>query len=263
MNSFLKYKKSAELAGSPLCVGLDVDLDKIPGHFENAPNSIFEFNKEIIDATKDLTASYKINFAFYEQYGIEGLKALDKTLSYIPSNIFTIADAKRGDIGNSSKKYAKACFEAFEFDSITVAPYMGSDSVKPFLEYTDKFVFLLALTSNQGSFDFQREIVREEPLYMQVIRKSMEWASEENLGFVVGATFPQKIEELRAIAYKSLFLIPGVGAQGGDSRAVIKANMGGPALINVSRDIIFAGEGEDFAAKARERALLYKELFSA
>jgi orotidine-5'-phosphate decarboxylase len=242
---------------SLLCVGLDPEWERIPAHLLKTEDPIFEFNKTIIDATKDLCVAYKPNLAFYESLGARGWASLEKTLAYIPSDCFTIADAKRGDIGNTSRLYAKAFFETLGFDAVTVAPYMGADSVRPFLEFSGKWVILLGLTSNAGSADFQtRPMANGEPLYAEVIRKAQEWGSAENLMFVVGATHPERLAEVRALAPDHFFLVPGVGAQGGDLEAVLENGMTPDfgLLINASRAIIYAGDGEDFGAKARTAA---------
>ncbi len=247
-----------QLKKSFLCVGLDADIKRIPKHLLSTKDPIFEFNKQIIDATKDLCVAYKPNIAFYEALGAKGWESLAKTLDYIPKEHFTIADAKRGDIGNTSSLYARAFFETMDFDSVTVAPYMGEDSVKPFLEFEDKWVILLALTSNKGSNDFQFTTQEDgQPLYEKVMRKAMTWGNPENLMFVVGATHPEKFTEIRAIAPNNFLLVPGVGAQGGDLQGVMNygANNMGGLLINSSRGIIFAGSGEDFAEKSRAAAL--------
>jgi len=245
---------------SYLCVGLDTDLDKIPKHLLAHPDPIFEFNKIIIDATSEYCVAYKPNLAFYEALGPKGLESLFKTIEYIPKNIFTIADAKRGDIGNTSTMYAKAFFDQLKFDSITVAPYMGEDSVKPFLEFKDKWVILLVHTSNSGSSDFQLiESSSGRKLYEEVILTSQQWGTPDNLMYVVGATRADKIEEIRKLAPKYFFLVPGVGAQGGDLKEVSKAGMNDECglLVNSSRGIIYASSGLDFAhvAKAEARKL--------
>jgi orotidine-5'-phosphate decarboxylase len=243
---------------SYLCVGLDTDLKRIPKHLLATEDPVFEFNKQIIDATKDLCVSYKPNLAFYEAMGPAGLESLMKTLAYIPAAHFTIADAKRGDIGNTSSLYARAFFETYDFDAVTVAPYMGEDSVKPFLEFPDKWVILLALTSNRGSSDFQLDKQENgQPLYEKVMRRSMEWGSPEQLMFVIGATHPQKFEEIRRIAPDHFLLVPGVGAQGGDLQGLSHYGLNelGGLLVNSSRGIIYAGSGEDFAEEARAAAL--------
>jgi len=250
----IKIKKSF------LCVGLDVDLNKIPPHLLELEDPIFEFNKAIIDATHDLAVSYKPNTAFYEAYGIKGWLSLQKTIHYINENypeIFTIADAKRGDIGNTSSMYAKAILEDLNFDSITVAPYMGKDSVEPFLAFENKHTILLALTSNEGAFDFQTLNVDGTELYKKVLETSKTWKNSENLMYVVGATKAEYFTEIRKIVPDSFLLVPGVGAQGGSLQEVCKygmnANVG--LLINSSRAIIYASKGTDFAEKAREEAL--------
>ena len=254
----IKIKKSF------LCVGLDVDLNKIPQHLLALEDPIFEFNKAIIDATHDLAVSYKPNTAFYEAYGIKGWISLQKTINYINENhpeIFTIADAKRGDIGNTSSMYAKAFFEDLNFDSVTVAPYMGKDSVEPFLAFENKHTIMLALTSNEGAFDFQTLNVDGKELYKQVLETSKTWKNSENLMYVVGATKAEYFTEIRKIVPDSFLLVPGVGAQGGSLQEVCKygmnANVG--LLINSSRAIIYASNGTDFAEKAREEALKMQE----
>ncbi len=240
-----------------LCVGLDTDLNKIPSFLRDFDDPIFEFNKRIIDATQDICVAYKPNIAFYESLGPKGWESLEKTIDYIPENIFTIADAKRGDIGNTSKMYAKTFFEYFNFDSVTVAPYMGIDSVEPFLEFEDKWVILLGLTSNKGSNDFQQIKSQEIPLYESVIRKSQEWGSPQNLMYVIGATHPESFAEVRAMAKEHFFLVPGIGAQGGDLDGVVTNGMNKDCglLINSSRGIIYSGSDEDFDLKARASAL--------
>lgn len=240
---------------SYLCVGLDTDLNKIPKHLLKADDPIFEFNKQIIDATKDFCVAYKPNVAFYEALGPKGWESLQKTEAYIPNDIFSIADAKRGDIGNTSELYAKAFFEQMNFDSITVAPYMGKDSVTPFLKFKNKWVILLAHTSNEGSADFQL-FGEQRKLYEEVITKSQQWATPEQLMFVVGATRADKIGDIRKLAPGNFFLVPGVGAQGGDLGEVSKYGMNKQCglLVNSSRAIIYASAGEDFAEAARNEA---------
>ncbi|MBJ6368748.1 orotidine-5'-phosphate decarboxylase [Snuella sedimenti] len=242
-----------------LCIGLDVDLNKIPKHLLKEDDPIFAFNKAIIDATHHLCVAYKPNTAFYEAYGIKGWKALEKTIVYINENhpeIFTIADAKRGDIGNTSTMYAKAFFEDLSFDSVTVAPYMGKDSVEPFLAFKNKHTILLALTSNQGAFDFQTKEVHGKELYKQVLETSRTWENSENLMYVVGATKAEYLAEIRDIIPDSFLLVPGVGAQGGNLQDVCKygmnANIG--LLINSSRGIIYASNDEDFALMAAQKS---------
>jgi orotidine-5'-phosphate decarboxylase len=243
-----------------LCIGLDVDLNKIPQHLLAFEDPIFEFNKAIIDATHDLCVSYKPNTAFYEAYGVKGWISLQKTITYINQNhpeIFTIADAKRGDIGNTSTMYAKAFFEDLNFDSVTVAPYMGKDSVEPFLAFKDKHTIMLALTSNKGAFDFQTLSVNGTELYKQVLETSKTWQNAQNLMYVVGATKADYFAEIRKIVPDNFLLVPGVGAQGGSLSEVCKyglnKNIG--LLINSSRAIIYASNEIDFAQKAREEAL--------
>ncbi|RKS25344.1 orotidine-5'-phosphate decarboxylase [Flavobacterium endophyticum] len=243
-----------------LCIGLDVDLNKIPQHLLATEDPIFEFNKVIIDATHDLAVAYKPNTAFYEAYGIKGWISLEKTIAYINQKhpeIFTIADAKRGDIGNTSAMYAKAFLQDMAFDSVTVAPYMGKDSVEPFLAVEDKFTILLALTSNEGAFDFQTKSVDGKELYKQVIEMSKSWKNSENLMYVVGATKAEFFTEIRKIIPNSFLLVPGVGAQGGSLSEVCKYGMSENVglLINSSRGIIYASQEKDFAEKAREEAL--------
>jgi orotidine-5'-phosphate decarboxylase len=242
-----------------LCIGLDVDLNKIPSHLSNAEFPIFEFNKAIIDATHDLAVAYKPNTAFYEACGLKGWQSLQKTIQYINENypeIFTIADAKRGDIGNTSRMYAKAFLEDLNFDSVTVAPYMGKDSVEPFLEFDNKHTIMLALTSNEGAFDFQTLDAGGKELYKQVIETSKTWKNAQNLMYVVGATKAEYFTEIRRLLPDSFFLVPGVGAQGGSLSEVCKYGMNKNVglLINSSRGIIYASSGADFAEKAREEA---------
>jgi orotidine-5'-phosphate decarboxylase len=266
---------------SYLCVGLDTDIEKIPDHLKSGVDAVFEFNKQIIDATKDLCVAYKINTAFYEAQGVKGWEALEKTAAYIPSTHFKIADAKRGDIGNTSNQYAKAFFETIPFDAITVAPYMGSDSVKPFLDYEDKWAIVLGLTSNKGSQDFEQQqimpegigLVTEPPeryssyesfdavyLYQKVIFEVKKWGTKENLMFVVGATKADDIASIRKIIPDHFLLIPGIGAQGGNLAEVSRNGLNKDCglLVNVSRGIIYAGNKENFAEEARKIALQYQ-----
>ena len=240
-----------------LCVGLDTDLSKIPAYLLDTEDPIFEFNKAIIDATKDFAVAYKPNIAFYECYGPKGWESLKKTIDYIPKDIFTIADAKRGDIGNTSSYYAKTFFEYLHCDSVTVAPYMGEDSVSPFLEFDGKWAILLALTSNKGALDFQMiQDANGEELYKKVLRKSCEWGTPENLMFVVGATRAEEIGEVRKLVPDHFFLVPGVGAQGGSLEDVAKYGWNADCglLVNSSRGIIYASNGLDFAERAGEEA---------
>lgn len=247
-----------------LSIGLDVDLDKIPQHLLATQDPIFEFNKAIIDATHDLAVAYKPNTAFYEAYGLKGWHALEKTIEYLNHlhpELFTIADAKRGDIGNTSAMYAKAFLQDMAFDSITVAPYMGKDSVEPFLSVPGKFAILLALTSNNGAFDFQTKIAGEKELYKKVLETSKTWENSNNLMYVVGATKAEYFTEIRKIIPNSFILVPGVGAQGGSLEEVCKYGMNSTVglLVNSSRAIIYASDGEDFAERAREEALKVQE----
>lgn len=253
---------------SYLCIGLDTDLKKIPAHLQHAADPIFEFNKQIIDATADLCVAYKPNIAFYEALGPKGWESLEKTLAYIPKDIFTIADAKRGDIGNTSELYARTFFDYLDFDSVTVAPYMGADSVKPFLIKSGKWVILLALTSNPGSADFQMLSTGSGPdryLFEEVLEKSQAWASDEQLMFVVGATRTDYVARVRRLAPRHFLLVPGVGAQGGSLEEISRLALNEQAglLVNSSRQIIYAGQQEDFAAKAREQALLLQQEMAA
>ncbi len=244
-----------------LCIGLDTDIDQIPKFLLDYNDPIYEFNKRIIDATHDICVAYKPNIAFYEALGPKGWETLEKTMDYIPDNIFTIADAKRGDIGNTSDRYAKTYFEYFDFDAVTVAPYMGVDSVSPFLAYEDKWVILLALTSNAGSNDFQRIVDKDgKPLYKSVIETSKKWGSPDNIMYVIGATHPSDFTEIRELAEEHFFLVPGIGAQGGDLASVVKygSNDLCGLLVNSSRGIIYAGDDELFANAARQSALVLK-----
>ena len=243
-----------------LCVGLDTDINKIPAHLKNEDEPIFAFNKAIIDATAPYCVAYKPNLAFYECYGLKGMLAFEKTIQYIKENHpnhFIIADAKRGDIGNTSKMYAQTFFEEYNLDSVTVAPYMGEDSVKPFLEYDGKWVILLALTSNKGSHDFQlTEDKQGERLFEKVLKKSQEWGTTENLMYVVGATQGKMFEDIRRIAPNHFLLVPGVGAQGGSLQEVCKYGMTKDCglLVNSSRGIIYASTDNDFAEVAAAKA---------
>ncbi|MES2795555.1 MAG: orotidine-5'-phosphate decarboxylase [Bacteroidota bacterium] len=241
---------------SYLCVGLDTDLSKIPVHLLKEKDPIFEFNRQIIEATEKYAVAYKPNIAFYEALGAKGWESLQKTLEYIPQNCFTIADAKRGDIGNTSDLYAKTFFDpassGLSFDSVTVAPYMGGDSVLPFLKYEDKWVILLALTSNEGSADFQNLIIGEEQLFEKVLRISQNWGSSENMMYVIGATKADKLLKVRDIVPNHFLLVPGVGAQGGSLEEVSKYGMNQDCglIVNSSRAIIYASNNLDFAQKA-------------
>lgn len=252
---------------SYLCVGLDTDPDKIPKHLLSSVDPVFEFNKQIIDATHEYAVAYKPNIAFYEALGPKGWESLERTLDYIPKDIFTIADAKRGDIGNTSSLYARAFFEQMNFDSITVAPYMGEDSVKPFLHFKNKWVILLAHTSNPGSSDFQliESVVTGRKLYEEVLIKSQQWATPDQLMYVVGATQAEKMQAIRALAPEHFFLVPGIGAQGGDLQMVSEFGMNKQCglLVNSARAIIYASPEKDFATRAGEEAKKVKEEMEA
>ena len=242
-----------------LCVGLDTDLDRIPTYLLSEKDPVFSFNKAIIDATHKYCVAYKPNIAFYEAMGVDGWKALKKTINYLHSEypeIYTIADAKRGDIGNTSRMYARAFFDDLGFDSVTVAPYMGRDSVEPFLEFTNKHTILLALTSNKGAFDFQTLKIDDKELYKKVIKASKKWKNAENLMYVVGATKAEYLAEIRKMIPESFLLVPGVGAQGGNLEEVCKHGMTRNVglLVNSSRKIIYASDSSNFAEIAGAKA---------
>jgi orotidine-5'-phosphate decarboxylase len=260
--------------GTYLCVGLDTDLSKIPAHLADHPDALFEFNKQIIDATSDYCVSYKINTAFYEAYGAKGWAAMERTVNYIPDTHFKIADAKRGDIGNTSAQYAKAFFDTLQFDAITVAPYMGSDSVKPFLEYENKWTILLGLTSNAGAKNFELQQVTETTeilegvhtkkvhtsyLYEKVLQTASGWGNPDNLMFVIGATQAEQFATIRRLTPQHFYLVPGVGTQGGSLKDISEVAMTADCglLVNVSRAVIYASEGEDFAQEAGAIAQQY------
>jgi orotidine-5'-phosphate decarboxylase len=249
---------------SYLCVGLDTDITKIPKHLQSQPDAVFQFNKAIIDATKDHCVSYKINTAFYESQGLKGWESMEQTVHYIPKTHFTIADAKRGDIGNTSSQYAKTFFEVLPFDAVTVAPYMGEDSVRPFLAYEDKWTIVLGLTSNAGSNDFQQLSFAnnntEKKLYEKVFTTVASWGTPSNLMFVVGATRASDLAHIRTIIPDHFLLVPGVGAQGGSLEEVSKYGLNKDCglLVNASRAVIFAGGGEDFAEQAKVVAAQYQ-----
>lgn len=256
-----------------LCIGLDTDLSKIPAHLLGHDDPVFEFNKAIIDATHDLTIAYKPNFAFYECNGVKGWNSLTKTIQYIntayPNQVFTIADAKRGDIGNTSQQYAKAMFDAassgMAFDAVTVAPYMGEDSVKPFLSYPDKWIIVLALTSNKGATDFQFFGGDSQWLYEQVLSTSRHWGTVENMMYVVGATQAEMLTHVRKLVPDHFLLVPGVGAQGGSLQEVAKFGLIKECglIVNSSRNIIYASNETDFAQRAREEAMKMQQDMAA
>lgn len=248
-----------------LCIGLDTDLKKIPAHLLDLEDPVFEFNKQIIQATHDLCIAFKPNMAFYEINGSKGWISLEKTLKIIPENIFKIADAKRGDIGNTSTMYAEAFFKTLNFDAITVAPYMGEDSVKPFLQFENKWVILLALTSNSGSKDFQLLLSdQEEYFFSHVLETASTWSDHKKMMFVVGATHPEMMERIRTIVPDHFILVPGIGAQGGSLEEICRYGLNRDCglIVNSSRDIIYAGNGKDFAEKAREKAIAIQKQMS-
>ncbi len=274
----LELVEQIKVKKSYLCVGLDSDINKLPKHLLGKSNGVVEFNKAIIDSTKSHCVSYKINTAFYESQGLKGWEAMQETLAYIPSTHFAIADAKRGDIGNTSAQYAKTFFEVLPFDAITVAPYMGEDSIRPFLEYENKVTIVLGLTSNVGSNNFQQLIVTpnhesltmvphitqgnaEKRLYEHVIERVCSWGTTDNLMFVIGATRASDLENIRTIIPDHFLLVPGVGAQGGSLEEVSKFGLNKDAglLVNASRAIIFASNEEDFADEAQKVAQNYHE----
>lgn len=247
--------------GSYLCVGLDSDIAKIPRHLKNGKDPIFEFNRKIIDATKDHCVAYKINTAFYEAAGARGWETMEKTVDYIPTTHFRIADAKRGDIGNTSTQYARAFFETLKFDAITVAPYMGEDSVRPFLEYKDKWTILLGLTSNIGAKDFELQASGDRPLYQRVLTTAAGWGTPDNLMYVIGATQADEFARIRQLTPDHFYLVPGVGVQGGSLQAISKKAMNKDIglLVNASRAVIYASDKEDFAEAASQAATRYRE----
>lgn len=247
---------------SLLCIGLDTDKALIPRHLSRTTSAVLSFNRCIIDATADLVCAYKINLAFYETLGAEGWRVMEKTLEYIPPGIVTIGDGKRGDIGNTSEQYAKALFDELGFDAATVNPYMGFDAVEPFLRWSDRGIFLLALTSNPGSNDFQRLRVNGRPLYERVVRAAVKWNTKKNIGLVVGATHPNELKRVRSLAPQMPILIPGIGKQGGDLKSAIRygcTRRRDLAIINASRSILYASGGKDFAQAARQEAMRLRE----
>lgn len=258
-----KLSKAIQENDSLLCVGLDTDLKRIPRFLLNKRDPLLTFNKKIIEATSDLVCAYKLNTAFYEALGISGIEALRKTVKYIPKNILVIVDAKRGDIGNTAQKYASAIFDYFQADATTVNPYLGFDSLQPFIEYKDRLSFILCLTSNPSATDFQFWKYKGKPLYLEVASQVKSWNKYNNLGLVVGATHPLQLAQVRQAASGLPFLIPGVGPQGGDLKSAVKYGQGkrGLAVINSSREIIYASQEKDFAVRARLKAIeLYQDI---
>lgn len=252
---------SIRATGSYLCVGLDSDVTRLPRHLRSEKDAVFEFNRRIIDATRDYCVAYKINTAFYEARGRQGWETMEKTVDYIPRSHFKIADAKRGDIGNTSTQYARAFFETLAFDAITVAPYMGEDSVRPFLEYKDRWTILLGLTSNSGAKDFELQSSGDRLLYERVLTTAAGWGSPDNLMYVIGATQADAITRIRQLTPDHFYLVPGVGAQGGSLEAISKKAMNKDVglLVNASRAVIYASDNEDFAEAAAQAARQYRE----
>jgi len=267
MNFIEKLDSIIDENNSLLCVGLDIDKDKIPMFLLNdSKNPYFDFNKSIVDETKDIVCAYKLNMAFYESLGFEGFQILKKTVDYIPKNIITILDGKRNDIGNTARMYAKSIYGNFKVDSTTLNAYLGIDSIKPFLEYKNKCNFVLCRTSNQSAKDFQDLIISNSPLYQIVATKIKQWNQNQDLGAVVGATYPDELKVVRKILGDNIpILIPGVGSQGGDVEKTIKNGTnyeGKMALINSSRGIIYAGKNEDFSVKSKEAAIKTRDLIN-
>jgi orotidine 5'-phosphate decarboxylase subfamily 2 len=257
MKFIQRLQKAQQHNNSLLCVGLDVDPARLPQHLRSTSNPVVQFNRRIIEATCDLVCAYKLNLAFYEALGERGWQSLQQTLAYVPAGVLTIGDGKRGDIGNSSERYAKAIFNAFGFDATTVHPYMGYDSIEPFLRYEDRGTFLLALTSNEGSSDFQRLTFGGKPFYQKVVQAAVRWNTRRNIGLVVGATHPEELQPIRKLATEMPILIPGVGKQGGDVESAVRYGCnkkGLLAVINASRSILYASNGKDFATAARKEA---------
>jgi orotidine-5'-phosphate decarboxylase len=257
-----RYRKMYERSGTRLCIGLDTDHRKVPATLASSDNPVLEFNTRIIEATKDLCCAYKLNLAFYESYGIKGIEALRGTIDRIPEGVLAVGDAKRGDIGNTAERYAAAMLDTFDFDAVTVNPYMGTDTLEPYFAYDGVCVFVLALTSNPGSNEFQRQRIGDRALYEHVIDRCMErFGSSDKLGFVVGATHPDELASVRArIGNDVPLLIPGLGTQGGDAERTVQANDGGVALFNVSRAIAAASTADDFADMARKSAERFVEM---
>lgn len=260
-----RYRAALGNNASPLCIGLDLDWRQVPASLGKAANPVLEFNRRIIDATSDLCVAYKPNLAFYEAFGVKGLEALEETLKSIPEGVLTIGDAKRGDIGNTAERYAYTMLDLLGFDAVTVNPYMGLDTMEPYFAYPGRCVFVLALTSNPGSQDFETLVADGKPLYQHVIDRCLErFGDTGRLGFVVGATHPDDLASIRQhVGPEIPLLVPGLGTQGGELEKTVRANNGGVAFYNVSRAIIRAGEGEDFAERAREAAARFAEQLNA
>lgn len=258
MIAFQKLVEAQRRNNSLLCIGLDPQIDKLPNGISKDVSGIFEFNKTIIEHTKNLVCAYKINLAFYEQFGAIGFELLEKTIQSIPKDVVTIADGKRSDIGNTSKAYARGIFEYFHFDCATLNPFMGLDSLEPFFDYKDKLNFVLACTSNPGSADFQKLKVGKKFLFEIVVEKFAIKFKTENLGFVVGATNEMEFQTIRELASENFILVPGIGAQGGSIHSILEANKGRNIIINVARDIIFASQDKNFVEKVTEKALFYR-----
>ena len=255
-------RKIQEEQNSLLCIGLDSDPDLLPTHLGKTPESVLEFNNQVIEATKDLVCGYKLNLAFYEALGSEGWKVLESTISSVPATLLVIGDAKRGDIGNTAERYASALLADLKFGAVTVNPYMGYDSIEPFIKYRERGVFLLALTSNQGSKDFQRLKVGQTPFYEKIVVAAKKWNSNNNLGLVVGATHPRELKKIRSMVPTIPLLIPGIGKQGGDLRSVVRYGCdrkGLMAVINVGRSIIYTSRETDFAAAVRKEAMAVRD----
>ena len=263
MRFFDRLELASKKNHSLLCVGLDAELEKLPEIFRDSAEPLFEFNKAIIDATKHLVCAYKPNSAFYEKYGIPGLAQLQKTIDYIPDDIPVILDVKRSDIGNTARAYAQAAFEQMQADAITINPLMGHDSIEPFTAFVDKGVFVLGLTSNSGADDFEKLKVDGLPLYIHIAKKVLTWDVNQNCGLVVGATQGEALSAIREVVPQMWFLVPGIGAQGGDLKTVIKAGSATQAnpklLINVSRNVIYASNGQDFAQAAAQNAAQFRD----
>jgi orotidine-5'-phosphate decarboxylase len=267
MNFKEKYTNIVDKNNSLLCVGLDIDKEKIPKFiFDSSNNPYIEFNKAIIDSTKDIVCAYKLNMAFYESIGLKGHKILKKTLEYIPNNIITILDGKRNDIGNSARMYAKSIYEIFNADSTTVNPYLGIDGIKPFIEYKDRCNFILCRTSNPSAIEIQDQLISDTPLYQKISMMIKEWNYNNNCGAVIGATYPNELKIIRKILGEDIpFLIPGIGKQGGDMEKTIKNGTnkkGLMVIINSSRNIIYAGKDENYAEKSRKAAVNTKDLIN-